>query len=103
MDEREVQVPHEDDQGDPRQGHVHGARAVEEEAVVALPEPQEEARDEKEDREGDREDRVQLLAGIELPLRCVTSDEPAPVVDVEVLDLAPVLAQGAAVTEGEDE
>ena len=79
------------------------AGAVEEKAVVALAEPQEEAGDDEEDGERGREQRVELLAGVEAPLRRPTPAEPPAVVGVERLDLAPVGSEPAAVAEHQNE
>src|SRR6478735_3697628 len=68
MDEREVEVTDEQADGDEREDVVDGARAVEDEAVVALAEPEEEAGEGEEEREGYGQERVDLLAGVEASL-----------------------------------
>ena len=81
---------------------MHGARAREDEAVVALAEPEEEAREREQQREGDRQEGVDLLAGVEPPLRRLAAAEPAAVVPVDRLDLAPVLDEALAVADDQD-
>ena len=55
---------------------------------VALAVPEEEAADREQDRERGGDDRVELLAGVQPPLRGAAAEQPAAVVGVEVLDLA---------------
>src|SRR5688572_3891118 len=96
-------MPGEQPDGEERQRLVDGARAVEEEAVVPLAEPEEEARGDEEDGEGRAEKRVELLACVEAPLRRATPAEPAPVVRVERLDLPPVGGEPPPVSQHDDE
>ena len=81
---------------------MDGAGAGEDEAVVALAEPEEEAGEREQEGEGDCEDRVHLLPCVEAALRRVLAAEPAPVVAVDRLDLAPVVCEAAAVADDED-
>ena len=81
---------------------MDGAGAGEDEAVVALAEPEEEAREREQEREGDGQDRVDLLPGVEPALRRAAAAEPAPVVAVDRLDLAPVVGEPLAVADDED-
>jgi hypothetical protein len=57
------------------------------EAGVALAEPEEEAADGEQDREGGGGDGVELPAGAESALRCVAAEEPGAVVGIEEVDL----------------
>ncbi len=67
VDDGEVEMTDEEPYRGERQRLVHDAGAVEEEAVVALAEPEEEPRDGEEQRKSGGEQRVHLLAGVELP------------------------------------
>ena len=69
MDQRQVEVPDEQADGEEREDVVDGAGAVEDEAVVALAEPEEEAGQREQERERDGQQGVDLLAGVEPPLR----------------------------------
>ena len=62
---------------------VDGAGAVEDEAMVALAEPEEETRESEEECEGDGEQRVDLLARVEAALRRPAAREPATVVAID--------------------
>src|SRR6476660_322711 len=95
-------MPGEEEHGEERQQVVDGAGAGEDEAVVALAEPEEEAGEREEAREGDGEDRVHLLTGVEPALRRVAAAQPAAVVAVDRLDLVPVVCEATAVAGDED-
>ena len=68
---------------------VEVERAAEADVGVALAEPEQHPGDEEERREGGGDDRVDLLAGVEAPLRASrAAGEEAAVVAVEEVDLA---------------
>ena len=102
VDQRQVEVPDEEEDREQREDVVDGAGAVEDEAVVALAQPEEDAGQGEEQREGDRQQGVDLLAGVEAPLRRPPAGQPAPVVTVDGLDVAPVLGQALAVSGDDD-
>ena len=87
MDQREIQVPDEERERDVHQAVVQEHRAREAVARVLLAEPEEKAGDAEQDRERGGEGGVDLLAGVEPPLRRLTSAEPAQVVAVERVEL----------------
>src|SRR5690349_10920348 len=90
MDDREIEVADEADERGVEQRVLQGHGARKAEARVALPEPEEQARDEEEHGERGRQDRVDLLADVEA-------------VVLEDLDLARRAQQATAVTDERDE
>ena len=54
VDQRQVEVPDEEEHGEEREQVVDGARAGEDEAVIAFAEPEEEAGEREEERKRDR-------------------------------------------------
>ena len=58
------------------------------EGVVALPVPEEEAGEREEERERGRDDRVDLLAGVEPALGHPAAPKPGQIVLVEDVDLS---------------
>ena len=89
VDHRQVEVADQEGERDVHQPVVQDDRAREAELRVALAEPEQQPRDQEEQREGGGEERVQLLAGVEAALRRrQAAREPAQVVAVEAVDLA---------------
>ncbi len=70
MDQGEVEVAEQEEEGDVHQPVVHDQRVLESEGVVALAVPEEEAGDGEENREGGGDDRVDFLTGVEAALCC---------------------------------
>src|SRR4029079_3401419 len=102
MDHRQVEVTC--DEGDRRIGGdvVEDDGAVEAEAGVALSEPEQRSRDEKQERERWGKGASELLPGVESSLRRVLAEEPAPIVGVEEVELTRRGAQPPAVAEDDD-
>src|SRR5919204_2979004 len=88
MDERQVEVAGEQNDGDVHEPVVEQDRVRKPEAGVALAIPEQEARDREQDGESGGDDRVQLLTGVETTRAPAAMQEPAPVVRVEALELA---------------
>ena len=103
VDEREEEVPAQQNQGEQRQPVVQQDRAREAKAVVALAEPEQRAGDGEEQREGGGERRVHLLARVEAALRPRLRAQPVQVVVVEPVELAHGRAQAAPVAEHHDQ
>src|SRR5205807_725670 len=80
MDQGEVEVAEQEEEGDVHQPVVHDQRVLEPEGVVALAVPEEEAGDGEENGERGSDDRVDLLTGVEAALWCAPTFEPGEVV-----------------------
>src|SRR5207302_2719744 len=79
VDQREVEVSYEERERDVHQPVVEDHRAREAVARVLLPEPEQQAGDAEQDREGRGERCVDLLAGVEPALRRLAATQPAEV------------------------
>jgi len=88
MDQGEVEVPDEEHERDIHQAVVQDDGAREAEPGVLLAEPEQEAGDAEQDREGRRESGVDLLAGVEPALRRLAAAQPASIDDSSVLPSA---------------
>src|SRR2546427_5946816 len=97
MDQGEVEVAEQEEEGDVHQPVVHDQRVLEAERVVALAVPEEEAGDGEENGERGGDGRVDLLTSVEAALRCAPAFEPGEVVAVEPVDLPRGCDQAAAV------
>ena len=78
-------------------------RPVDAKAAVASGQPEQDPRRGEEEGERGGGDRIQLLTGVETALRRLPQREPAAVIAVEPLDLAPVGGERAAVADDDDE
>jgi hypothetical protein len=93
----------EQDERDVHQAVVEQDRAGEAEAGVALPVPEQEARDGEQNDEGAGHRGVELLSGVEFsrPARAVA--KPAAVVLIEAVELAQGREKAPSGADGDDE
>src|SRR5262245_54606887 len=103
MEDGEVEVAHEEAEGDVHQPVVEQDGAREAEPRVALAEPQQQAGSEEQHGERRGQRGVDLLARVEAALWGVLTAEPAEIVAVEAVDLARGAEDAAPVTEQDDE
>src|SRR5438477_1581938 len=96
IDQREVEVAEQEEEGDVHQPVVHDERVLKPEGVVAFAVPEKEAGDCEQNSERRGDDRVQLLAGIEAALWSAAAAEPGAVGGVEGGDCACGRRQRAA-------
>src|SRR5207302_7230518 len=103
VDEREVEVAEEEEEGDVHQPVMDEDGVGEAKARVAFAVPEERTRDREQNRERGRGDRVQLLAGVEPTLRRMPPLEPLAIVAVPEIDFADRVTQAPAVPDGDDQ
>src|ERR687887_2740918 len=88
-DDGQIEMPDKQDERDVHEAVVQENRVGEAKAGIALAVPEQEARDGEEQCEGGGQRRVQLLAGVEPARVAWPVEEPAAIVLVEAVELAP--------------